>query len=157
MKKARDSVRITDAKKIQTAVESFYQDISIYPVAGKFIVQAGLDVQDYAPGLIRDARHASASCNGTGGTTICGYTYAVGQVNVANDQFEIGVAFENPGTREQEALGDTGNDQNRLEIVSGNTNNTLDTSKDSGNFGALQTVASTATGIVFSGSVVHLR
>ena len=131
MKKARDSVRISDIKKLQTGFESFYQDISEYPIAAKFAANAnGLDVLDYVPSLPQDSRNNTAGCVGTG-AVMCGYIYAVGQVLTARDQFELSVAFENPGTREQEAMNDNANDATRLEVLSGNGTGWLDTARNS--------------------------
>lgn len=126
IQKARDTTRINDIKSLQSWIEQFYQDTSMYPQWWKDWLSnvAGADVQDYSPKLARDPKDFE-SCNGS----MCGYAYIVAADSNGISQwaYEISTAFEDSWNRNTKAWNDSWGDAGRLEFsvwVS-----TLDTSK----------------------------
>lgn len=130
IQKARDTTRITDLKALESGIEQYYQDDTQYPQGGaSWVATSGLSVTDYLPTLAEDPKH-NQTCN----ASRCGYIYAVwaDSVGIERWAYEISTAFENEGNRLSKAddINDNWDDENRLELGSGNPDPSLDTSRD---------------------------
>lgn len=125
IQKARDTTRITDVKSLESSIQQFYQDTSVYP-QGAIDWTSGSStlVTDYLPTLAQDPKH-DQTCN----SSRCGYVYTVGSDSVGINQgaFEVSTAFENQGnvTNKANDTTDNGNDPARLEIGAGSPSSPL--------------------------------
>jgi len=159
IQKARDTVRITDVKALQSGIEQYYQDDTQYPQGGIAWIGAGLSVTDYLPTLAEDPKHGQ-TCN----ASRCGYIYNVGidSVWIERWSFEISTAFENEGNRTKKAVdsSDNGNDPARLEFGAGAPIAPLNTNQDQGTaFTGTDIVPTdtTATVLVVTKSAVSVK
>ncbi|MDD3646645.1 MAG: prepilin-type N-terminal cleavage/methylation domain-containing protein [Candidatus Gracilibacteria bacterium] len=116
IQKARDTTRINDIKALQSGIEQFYQDTSVYPQGGAdWLGNGSTSVMDYLPNLAEDPKH-NQTCNGSR----CGYVYNVGDdsVGIQQGSYEVSTAFENQGNVDNKAAQaqDNGLDNSRLEL-----------------------------------------
>ena len=116
IQKARDSTRITDIKKLQSAVEQVYQDNSEYPHSNTFSGwTAGVDtwVSMYLDRIPTDPKN-NQPCNGQ---TVCTYIYWVSSDNnsITFWEYELSTWFEAEINRLKRANGDFWNDPLRFE------------------------------------------
>jgi prepilin-type N-terminal cleavage/methylation domain-containing protein len=73
IQKARDTTRISDIKAVQSGVEQFYQDTTVYPIGiDDWTSQTSVSVMTYLPNLAEDPKH-DQTCIGSR----CGYIYFV--------------------------------------------------------------------------------
>ncbi len=118
IQKARDSVRISDIKALQSAIEQVYQDSAEYPASNTFASWTTLQtwVADYMDKIPSDPKDLQP-CNGQ---TICTYIYGVGPDDngILGGEYEVSTGFENEANRTTKAsvAGDNWNDNLRLEV-----------------------------------------
>jgi len=115
IQKARDTTRINDLKALQSWVEQYYQDTSVYPKWWKgWLTGTNTDVQDYVPKLPRDPKDHE-TCNSS---TKCGYAYIVARDSnwMLDWAYELSTRFENNWNVLNKAANDWNNDNLRLEL-----------------------------------------
>lgn len=123
IQKARDTTRIGDLKALQNGVEQVYQDSSVFPTAltfatgGTYNGQTIIGVTSYVPRLPKDPKMNQTCNNGWAGAVICVYSYKSGddKNGIAFGAYEVSTAFEALGNVQSRAVGDTGEDDRRLE------------------------------------------
>lgn len=158
IQKARDTTRINDVKALESSIQQFYQDTSVYPTGGRDFTGNGTNsvtVTTYLPTLAQDPKH-NQTCDGSR----CGYTYRVGAdtVGIVAGAFEVSTAFENAANKASRAnnTSDNGNDTERLEIHVGNTLDTSHAQATAFN-GTVLGVADTSAQLVVVNSAVHQK
>lgn len=133
IQKARDSTRMTDVKALQSWIEQFYQDSSVYPIwLDNWTDTAATSVIQYLPSLAEDPKH-DQTCN----WSRCWYVYIVADDGnwIEQGSYEVSTAFENQWNIDNKAGTDDWTDANRLELW-------LDT--DSNDTSSVQATAFTA-------------
>lgn len=108
IQKARDSVRLTDIKALQSWVEQVYQDTSEYPYSTTFATQ----IVTYVPKIPSDPKHGQP-CNDWGtpaNAPECAYTYVTwpDDSGILFWEYEVTTAFENPWNVSTKAATDWG-------------------------------------------------
>lgn len=125
IQKARDSTRLTDIKSVQSSIEQYYQDTSVYPNWASDWLSWSPSVVDYLPELAEDPKN-NQTCNGSR----CWYIYTVWADDnwIEDGSYELSTAFENEWNKTSKAPSDSGQDNERLEIWL--MLDTLDTAQD---------------------------
>ena len=123
IQKSRDATRMSAVQSLQSGVEQFYSDKSVYP--SPLLAATDADsfsgVHTYTPVFPIDPKAGEL---GAGATNLI-YTYNAGpdDNDVALQTYKLSTAFENAGNRDNKALNtkDNGNDVNRWEtgVMSG--------------------------------------
>jgi len=160
IQKARDTTRISDIKALESWIQQFYQDTSVYPTWGRDWTgngTNGVTVTAYVPTLAEDPKH-DQTCN----ASRCGYIYGVSTdvIGITAGAFEVSTAFENAANKAWKAdnTSDNGDDADRLEVLTGtDSTNPIDSSRaqDAGftNTDALAVDDTTATVTIVSSAV----
>lgn len=121
IQKARDTTRVNDLKAVESAVQQFYGDESVYPDT----VNSG-SLGNYIGRIPQDSKYNASSSipwatwTGTENPwSILVYGYNVGNLwTVPKQRFELSTSFENQSNVEKKAdnNADNGNESNRFEI-----------------------------------------
>jgi prepilin-type N-terminal cleavage/methylation domain-containing protein len=93
IQKARDTTRINDVKAIQSGLEQYYQDKTVYP---DITVSSFSGITAYVPKMPKDPKSGEPCNKGTLASSGCDYAY-----DVADDsnglilgEYKISTAFE---------------------------------------------------------------
>lgn len=112
IQKSRDSTRVSDVKALQSSVEQYYQDTSVYPPAYTVHFFAATGVIRYMSKIPSDGKlgeTCSKHSSQPGSFIIpCGYAYNVApdDNNIQAGAYELSVAFENRGNVDTKAYSD---------------------------------------------------
>lgn len=142
IQKARDTTRVNDLKAVESAVQQFYGDESVYPDT----VNSG-SLGNYIGRIPQDSKYTSAgvqwaTASGSTDTSwenwnLLQYGYNVGPLgSVPKQRFELSTAFENQSNADKKASSDAdnGNEPNRFEIWVPWTGGTLNLTTEAGKY-----------------------
>jgi prepilin-type N-terminal cleavage/methylation domain-containing protein len=113
IQKARDTTRITDMKGLQSGLEQFYQDRTVYPTVAVTDFNTG-GVMVYVPKIPKDPKTGQPCNSGTA----CDYMYSSStDLNgILLGEYKISTGLENSGNVTAKAATDAGVEANRLEL-----------------------------------------